>query len=1200
MSFLSKKLIFQPFKFLLFFCLCGGSLQGYAQARFNADSAAKARQSLLEAQRAEQRRILDSTRESRKAIIEATREAQKRHLDSLREVRKAHLDSLKEVRAARAAELQATRKHRESRQYRDSVKDAREEKLAIIREAQRAKLDSTKAARQRVTDSIIDAREAATAARRAIQKHRSDSLAVIRNYRNSKRFSDSVAIVRKARMDSLHEARKAFTDSLTNARKVRLDSLKAARKTITDSLTALRKLRTDSLNLKRKARAEATAKREEKRLRDSKIKEKQAEQKFNLALELKIKKKRSVYSNENMLKKKWTPLKRFFQNTYTHYNYYFNANKKMEEAEANMQRSAKDDWDQRITLFDFDPLKDSARFASDMDSVIQKTSLGIQIHDPRTKWSDDLYLLLGKAYYYKGDKENASNAFKYIVSINEKAKALAAKKAKRKGTYKREGPSIVTPQQKGITALIKRNPANNDGLLWLVRTNTTYGDYDRSESLLDLLNADAKFPENLKGRLALEKAYLALKRDQEQEAIKQLTIVSADKELPTDLRRRAAYLNGQLMQADGQFTTAADQFALVSDLHPKIDMDFYARRNRAYALMQSGGVQTNAIASLKSMLNDGKFRTYYEQVYYVLGRLSANSGDTKEAIAYLQEGIHSPKSTKKQKAVSFAALGNIYFNQADYQNAKSAYDSAARFAQYAPDDSSVILATSRVAIVDKIAEPANVIRIQDSLLVLGALPEKEQRLVVKRFIRAWEKQKADSAFQAENASNAPAANAGNAASNDPSTMTWYFSTPVLVQSGKAEFKRVWGDRPNVDNWRRAAAVAANSGTIATTSNSGASADGGDNALGENGVPTEDVLMGYIPHTEEARATATNRLQRAYLDMSTAYVKQFNDYPRASAALDTLDKRWPGNPYAAEATYLRYLIALRQNKLADAQAYSAKIRSDYSTSSYAELIGAPTDASSTEGGNALSVDDYYGTTYKLLQDRQYGEVLGRVRTAKRQFPNDEKYTNRFKMVQAVAYAGSAQYKQADTLLQKFVKENPKDTLVPWANELLRIVAEKIKADTLNRIPDSSIIATNKLNPGTSRTPLDSANFPPPESYLYQPNTPHYFVFAVNKMEPKVMGVKAGIGDFNTFTSADDSLVTNLEPLAAGHAMVVVKSFKNATAAKRYMTMFKAARALVREYKPDEYDLYIISANNYRKLTADGQIAPYKAFYSSFYK
>ncbi|MBS1643803.1 MAG: hypothetical protein JST36_02085 [Bacteroidetes bacterium] len=1185
----------------MFFLLLLGSTVGYGQSRSNADSSLKARKALLESQRAEQKRVQDSARDARILQIQTLRSKQQAHLDSVRNARQRQMDSLKEQRAERAAELKAIRKHRESRAYRDSIQDAREEKLAIVREAQRAHLDSMKAARQRMTDSMIDAREAATAARRAVQKQRTDSLAAIRKYRTSKRFTDSVAIVRNMRTDSIQERRKAYTDSLTTARKNHLDSMKAARKVLTDSLAAVRKLRTDSLNLKRKARAEASAKREEKRVRDQKIKQKQQEQKFNLALELKIKKKRAVYSNEKMLKKKWTPIRRGFQNTYTHYNYYFNANKKMEEAELNMQRSAKDNWEETIPLFDFDPLKDSTRFASDMDSVIQKTSLGIQIHDPRTKWSDDLYLLLGKAYFYKGDQENAENAFKYIVSINEKAKAEAIKKAKRKGTYKREVPSLATPQQTGLNAVLKRDPATNDGLLWLIRTNTTYGDLEGAESLLDLLHADTKFPEKLKGRLALEHAYLDLKKENWGDARKQLSIVSAAEELPVDLRRRAAYLNGQLLQEDKQYKAAADQFAIVSDLHPKIDLDFYARRNRAYALMQSGGVQADAVASLKSMLNDGKFRTYYEQVYYVLGRLSANSGDTRGAIAYLTEGIQAPKSTKKQKAISFAALGDIYFKQSNYSQAKLAYDSAAHLAQYATDDSSVQQAASRAALVSKVADPSQVIRVQDSLLELAAMPEKEQKLIVKRFIRAYEKQLADSAFLAANAANGTSVGSGGVNSNDPSAQSWYFNTPSMVQQGKAEFKRIWGDRPNVDNWRRAAAIA-RSGAIGVAGGSTVG-DELESSSEINGVPTEETLLGYIPKTDEAKATATNRLQRAYLDLSTAYAKQFHDYKRATAALDTLEQRWPTNSYAAEATYLRYFIALKENRLQDAQAYSTKIRNNYAGTEYGELVGAANTETQTIASATVKVDDYYSTTYQLLQNRQYGEVLGRVRSSRRQFPTDEKYPGRFKMLEAVAYIGSAQYKEADTLLRKFIKESPKDTLIPWAQEILRLAQEKIKSDSNSIRLDSIKLALTKLKPnngGTDSSASISENEAPPKEYAYEPNAPHYFLFVADKMEPKVMGIKAGLADFNMFSFSEDKLETEILPMANGKALIVVKKFKDQMAAKRYLTMFNKVRMMTREFKPDEYQLMLISAKNFLKLVAEGAIEPYETYYQSHYK
>src|SRR5690606_22403692 len=129
-------------------------------------------------------------------------------------------------------------------------------------------------------------------------------------------------------------------------------------------------------------------------------------------------------------KKRWTAPRKVLQNTFTRYNYYFNANLKMKEAEENMRRVKRDNFDMLITLFSFNPDVDSAKLKSDMDTIIQKTSMGIQLHDPRGKWQDDLYMIMGQAYYYKGDYENAANAFKFVIHEAEKARKEKLKKDK--------------------------------------------------------------------------------------------------------------------------------------------------------------------------------------------------------------------------------------------------------------------------------------------------------------------------------------------------------------------------------------------------------------------------------------------------------------------------------------------------------------------------------------------------------------------------------------------------------------------------------------------------------------------------------------------------------------------------------------------------------------------------------------------------
>lgn len=51
-----------------------------------------------------------------------------------------------------------------------------------------------------------------------------------------------------------------------------------------------------------------------------------------------------------------------------------------------------------------------------MDSVIKKCSFSTQIHDPRSKWFDNLYFLMGKGSYTKSDYESAITTFQFVAN----------------------------------------------------------------------------------------------------------------------------------------------------------------------------------------------------------------------------------------------------------------------------------------------------------------------------------------------------------------------------------------------------------------------------------------------------------------------------------------------------------------------------------------------------------------------------------------------------------------------------------------------------------------------------------------------------------------------------------------------------------------------------------------------------------------
>ena len=1152
----------------------------------------------------------DSLLQARKHSLDSMRSAQKHMLDSLKLSRTHTSDSIKFSRKRITDSLAAIRSYKTSKHYTDSVARSRQRKIDQLRASRKTSLDSLKASRKKSIDSVVLTRKTSLDKIKAVQKKHTDSVLVVRKYKESKRYKDSVTVTRNIKLNAIRKARKKTNDSLFAIRKQQMDIMKATRKHYSDSVARVQKKYIDSLKAVRKVRTDSLAKVKLAREKMQKALEKKKADKMNLALNIKIQKKREAWSNESMLKKRWAMPRKGLQNLYTHYNYYYNAKRRMKEAEDNMQRSKKDNFDSLLALYPFDPNLDSSLMKSDMDSIIQKTSIGIQIHDPRTKWADDLYLLLGQAFYYKGDYTNSSTSFKYIISMKAQEDLRKAKSKKGSTAHKKTGTntSIVEEEDNKIWDILKHKSVHNEAILWLAHTYTEQGQINNAESVLELVESDPKFPGDLKGQLAMEKAFLYIHQNNYPLAASQLVIAKESPDLPDWVRRRASFLNGQILLQQGEYTVAADNFRKVVDMNPKIDMDFYARKYLANSLMLAGIGQEAATASLKKMLNDGKYLPYYEQVYYVLGGLCASTNNTEDAIDYYGKSIKAPKTTKKQKALSFAGLGNVYFNIGDYANAKKAYDSAAILASHAAGDPSITVAIKRSRALSEITGPALTIHVQDSMLYLASLSEKEQRAAARKYINSLQKKKNDSAFRA---TNVVVANNQMSDVVDIDFNTWYFSTPTLMQQGYSEFKRKWGTRPLVDNWRRQSALNnANADTTAALL-----ADDDTNAeVDENGLPTESALIAMLPKTEEKQKVCFDRIQRAYIDLGAAYIKQLEEYARASATFDTLDRRFPVHKYKAEELYYRYEIALKQNNIPLAQSYSEQLFKDHPKSSWAARVRPTEDGDGITGNSKIEAGLYYQETYDLLMMRQYTEAIQHVNYAKDQYP-DTKYKMHFKLIEATAFAASGEFDTADSLMVKYVGANPPDSLRKWSDAVLQFIAKSRPKKTEVALPvkdtttNAQAAKANKQEEKATPLPVPAANVTkaPDTStmakiggYIYESHEEHYFLFSFSAVDNRANTLKNSIAELNTQKFKGQPLFASVEMLQGASGFIIVRSFQNAAQGKFYKQNIETNPVLYSMYKAGEYQLLTISASNYQKLLNNHNIDSYITFYNTNYK
>ena len=196
--------------------------------------------------------------------------------------------------------------------------------------------------------------------------------------------------------------------------------------------------------------------------------------------------------------KKFTNSRRFIQNTVTHYNWYFNASTKLEQVVERAKLANKDDYALLLPFYNYS-LEKTAGDKSELDSVVYKANSGILSHDLRNAWIDNLYMLMGRAYYLRNDLDSAYMTFQYInyaFSPKDDGYDLPI------GSNSNEGGNALSVSTKENNSLLKRvmstPPSRNESFIWQIRTYLEKGAMPEAASLIETLKHDPLFPERLK------------------------------------------------------------------------------------------------------------------------------------------------------------------------------------------------------------------------------------------------------------------------------------------------------------------------------------------------------------------------------------------------------------------------------------------------------------------------------------------------------------------------------------------------------------------------------------------------------------------------------------------------------------------------------------------------------------------------------
>ena len=321
-----------------------------------------------------------------------------------------------------------------------------------------------------------------------------------------------------------------------------------------------------------------------------------------------------VLASEKSETKKFGLGKRFVHNTFTHYNYFFNANNKLNEVLEIAKAAHYDEYTELLSFYNYS-LDETAANAEQLDSILYKTTTGIVLHDLRNDWIDNMYLLQGAAYYLRKQFDSAYLTFQFIN--------YAFAKKEKDGYYQTIGSkfdgndafSVSTKEKNSLPRKVfSEPPSRNDAFIWQIRTLIAMEEYGEAASLIITLRTDPKFPKRLQPDLEEVQALWFYKGNIYDSAAVHLE-KALDNATNKKERARWEFLIAQLYQLSGNSALARKFYDRVIGHTIDPVMDIYARLN-SIRIDTTGGqnyIDKN-IAELTKMAKRDRYIDYRDVI----------------------------------------------------------------------------------------------------------------------------------------------------------------------------------------------------------------------------------------------------------------------------------------------------------------------------------------------------------------------------------------------------------------------------------------------------------------------------------------------------------------------------------------------------------------------------------------------------------
>lgn len=968
---------------------------------------------------------------------------------------------------------------------------------------------------------------------------------------------------------------------------------------------------------------------------------------FDLEKDKPQKFKNKTLRSERTGEKKFNIPRRFIQNTTSHYNYYFNAQNKLDAVIERARISHKDNYAKLIPYYSFD-LKQTAAQASELDSVIQKSTAGILLHDLRSDWVDNFYLLIGKAYYLQNEFDSAGMTFQFINYNLHPRRKKGEEDPGAVGTTgytSNNSLSISTKEDRNlIDKAFSQPPSRNDALVWQIRTLIDMEEYGEAAGLMNTLKNDEHFPERLQPYLAEIEGYWFFKQEMYDSAISYI-----EKALPNALdnedKARREFLLAQLYERNGDQALASDYYdkAIRHTTDPL--MDIYGNLNKAKMLKSDDPQEiVNSVNRLLRMARRDKFDAYRDIIYFSAAQLALEIPDTTAAMGFYGKSVSYNEANTSYKNRAFLNMAEISYERKDYKNAYNFYDSL-----QLPDSTlgDLTAITAKKAALVHIVRDIKIIERQDSLQILAALSPAERDTYLKKLSRSLKKQRGvseddeyvnpSSEFFDRNNQTA------DIFSNNNTKGDWYFYNNSVKTKGFNEFKKLWGKRENVDNWRRLSTgdntnprggrnpqqdqlITGDVDPLSPANMNKAVASGEDGAGQEDLDTQKDIsvsgLSANIPLTPEALDSSNSKIAKSLFQLGKNYQVLLEDFHAAIDRYEYSLQRFPDSLYNGEIYMNLFYCYNKLGNTAKADQYKNLLLKSFSGSRFSDYVMNPEkfdpekkDEAGTKRYQAIynlfiegnfekalaekkAADSLYGLNFwspQLLyiesvyhiQNREDSIAINLLNQLQAQYPASPMSEKAATMVHVLNQRDSIESYLANLEIERI---KPRAELEVFDDTRVERKAQKPVEVTTDKIPVKETVTPQiaTINPDKKLpAPIVRSGF------NFDPNSNQNVLMILTKVDPVYNSeARTAFVRYNGQKHYRLDLKVTRDTLDKDRALLIFSSFVSADEAIKYLDQVRRDAPREVSWLPaDKYKFYIISDENLEILKSNKNLQDY---------